>query len=1024
MGISTDNSGMGLSAFHRGVYQVHTDGSGSGGSGTTDAALAAHISASDPHPQSQYITAAKLADYGITALISTVEVIGDAAVPGQPVSLLVSAQSRLVGGSIARFDVTYNGVLSQWPASNNSAVITLTFQGAVGDTRSLVLTAVDDLGNHSALTTHIVTLADNITPPAPNVTSPTAGATGVSLTPQLSASAFVVAGASHASTDWQIRAADGQTVVWQSLNNTSQLTSIAVPANTLSTNTGYQAWVRYRTSTGAVTAWGSAGFTTLAVPAALAGEMSWTTPGSYTWTVPDGVTSASALVVDGSGGDAWFGALTITGGGQPQTSTIGTAINADVTSIAHGNGVTIATGTSNIIWRSTDNGASFNEMLLPVTTPLASHVATDGHGMWVICWRDSVDLLVSTNNGATWQLLTDQLPQGFPKYVIATNGNGTWAICGEGIYLLVSYDNAVTWQVKRAPAGMVPNIEDRYQFYNVFVVSGGACLFSEANGKCAVLATSSGTPYAATMFSAYPGRAAIAADEQNILLAVGSSVGYVVKSQDDGNTWTQVGTLPDGMSGATRISYGNGVWMASAGSGVGAYSTNGGATWVRVPGSVGGLLTYCAAGVFISMQIYSAIARHVFAATTPSHADATLTSSSGFSLTAPTSSGSYGISSGVAAYDNNMPLTPGAQITVNVPGPDGAVRVIWGTGRSFPNNAASAGTQIGIVLVAEGGGAGQWQRVDGNFNPVNYPFGGAFFNSHPTYAGIVDQTIDGQAMVKVPKFWFKTGNVPSGQYAGKRFWMISDQPAPGFAVHPAFMNYGAEVAQYWLGKYQGTADGGKLGSQTGLMPLTNLDFPTMQARAVARNVSGVSGFMMWSIYQLAAVQMLCLIEMGSSDSQTVIGAGNIDNPSAGPTVVDSQEVSTASWRGVVGLWGNVWQRLHGLMVDGASIYNMWDHQGHRAFVHTRISAPLGGYALHMSDASGTDFNLAAVFAPESTSAISADGTYGRDAFAATPNGFAMHGGAWGGRTDAGLFDMSASLTTFASTFIGTRLAKY
>ena len=100
--------------------------------------------------------------------------------------------------------------------------------------------------------------------------------------------------------------------------------------------------------------------------------------------------------------------------------------------------------------------------------------------------------------------------------------------------------------------------------------------------------------------------------------------------------------------------------------------------------------------------------------------------------------------------------------------------------------------------------------VDGYFNPVNYPFGGAFFNNHPTYAGIVDQTIDGQAMVKVPKFWFKTGTVPSGTYAGKRYWMISDQPAPGFAVHPAFMNYGAEVAQYWVGKYQGTNVGGRL----------------------------------------------------------------------------------------------------------------------------------------------------------------------------------------------------------------------
>jgi hypothetical protein len=285
--------------------------------------------------------------------------------------------------------------------------------------------------------------------------------------------------------------------------------------------------------------------------------------------------------------------------------------------------------------------------------------------------------------------------------------------------------------------------------------------------------------------------------------------------------------------------------------------------------------------VFVAVAHNTNIAATITIGPIATHADATLTSSNGFSLTAPTNSGSYGVSSGVAAYNNDMPLTPGAQITVNVPGPDGAARVIWGAGRSFPSNAASSGTQIGIVLVAEGGGAGQWQRVDGYFNPVNYPFGGDFFNSHPTYAGIVDQTIDGQAMVKVPKFWFKTGTVPSGTYAGKRYWMISDRAAPGFAVHPAFMNYGAEVAQYWVGKYQGTNDGGtKLGSAAGVTPLVSIDFPTMQARATARNTGGVTGFGLWNIYQLSAIQTLALIEMGGSDSQTLIGQGHVSGSSA------------------------------------------------------------------------------------------------------------------------------------------------
>ena len=73
MGISTDDSGMGLSAFHRGVYQVRTGAdagggsSGGGGGGTTDASLSAHISASDPHPQ--YIKVSqKGAPNGVAAL--------------------------------------------------------------------------------------------------------------------------------------------------------------------------------------------------------------------------------------------------------------------------------------------------------------------------------------------------------------------------------------------------------------------------------------------------------------------------------------------------------------------------------------------------------------------------------------------------------------------------------------------------------------------------------------------------------------------------------------------------------------------------------------------------------------------------------------------------------------------------------------------------------------------------------------------------------------------------------------------
>lgn len=328
-------------------------------------------------------------------------------------------------------------------------------------------------------------------------------------------------------------------------------------------------------------------------------------------------------------------------------------------------------------------------------------------------------------------------------------------------------------------------------------------------------------------------------------------------------------------------------------------------------------------------------------------------------------------------------------------------------------------TILGIVLTAPGGGAGAWQRVDENFNAITT--NGATFNNHPTYAGVVGQTIDGQAMVRVPKFYLKTGSVPSGAQAGKRFWMISDQPVAGFKLHPAFMDGGTEIDQYWVGKYQGFADGAKMGSQAGKMPLVSIDFPTMQARAAARNVGGVSGFGMWSIYQLAAIQLLCMIEMGGSDSQTLIGQGNVS--SGAVQTVDSATVAQASWRGIVGLWGNIWQAVDGLRTDASTRYEVWDDKGNKTYKASGKTAPSSGtYPVTMSTETGADFDLAAIFAPSTTGAQAA-ATY-PDIFYSAANCVAYHGGYYGYGADAGLFNLYlVSTASSANGYIGSRLAK-
>ena len=125
--------------------------------------------------------------------------------------------------------------------------------------------------------------------------------------------------------------------------------------------------------------------------------------------------------------------------------------------------------------------------------------------------------------------------------------------------------------------------------------------------------------------------------------------------------------------------------------------------------------------------------------------------------------------------------------------------------------------QFSIILGIVNHGINMWQRIDSNFNPITTTT--ATFNSHPVYAGIVEQNIDGQLMIKIPAFYAKTGVVPSGQFAGKKYWMISDEPATGFTLHPAFYSNGAPIDQIYIGKYQGSLADNKMCSVANVYPI-------------------------------------------------------------------------------------------------------------------------------------------------------------------------------------------------------------
>jgi hypothetical protein len=117
-----------------------------------------------------------------------------------------------------------------------------------------------DLSNVPSRKTEAVTPV-NQPPVQPGNTAPTAGATGVSLTPTLSSSAFSDpdSGDTHAATQWQVDDTpwDYVSPAFDSGTDATNLTSISIPSGALTTSNLYWWRVRYQDNHGAWSDWSS-----------------------------------------------------------------------------------------------------------------------------------------------------------------------------------------------------------------------------------------------------------------------------------------------------------------------------------------------------------------------------------------------------------------------------------------------------------------------------------------------------------------------------------------------------------------------------------------------------------------------------------------------------------------------------------------------------------------------------------------------------------------------------------------------
>lgn len=245
---------------------------------------------------------------------------------------------------------------------------------------------------------------------------------------------------------------------------------------------------------------------------------------------------------------------------------------------------------------------------------------------------------------------------------------------------------------------------------------------------------------------------------------------------------------------------------------------------------------------------------------------------------------------------------------------------------------------IGVAKLADGGGSGVWNWIDynvGSFSDPQNPSSSIpvgygnfvrpsidYFDNHPIYSNIKEVEIDGQVMIRIPKFYYK--NVEH-----REIWISPDQEDSTFKVHPAFMVSGSPVDCFYFSKYNGS-----LGSSNKMESLPNRTVAGGLSKANAktyiekRNTGGVSGFCMPNIYMWSAIQTLFLIEYASTNARAAFS----NDASVGAVSTSNPTAMKNTYRGMSGLFSQISIHLDGYKQATGGAFSVWDNLGNKTYV--------------------------------------------------------------------------------------------
>ena len=329
-----------------------------------------------------------------------------------------------------------------------------------------------------------------------------------------------------------------------------------------------------------------------------------------------------------------------------------------------------------------------------------------------------------------------------------------------------------------------------------------------------------------------------------------------------------------------------------------------------------------------------------------------------------------------------------------------------------------------------------WARTDDAVGmtataSVGTTAGASDFDDCYPWNGIVRETLStNDVMVKIPKFWFKRykeGNIEHIQ--------IADKATTGFTLHPAFKHAGKESDYIHVGAYK-TSSNNK--SVSGASPQVSQTRATMRTNAKNKG----AGWSLMDIAALSAIQMLILVEFADNNVQSKIGRGYCDSNSAALSTGTCNNVVNLTgrpagtdgkvdvvWRGIEGLWGNVWEWVDGVNWNDGKYYVCNDPSKYADDTATNyeqlsFTGATNWSASYITQEGLDTGNNPHVMLPAAAGSGS-ESTYFCDAcYSSTGWRVFLHGGHWDDGSQCGLFyDYLYNASSASYTSIGSRLLK-